>query len=221
MNKKMKYFTLILVFIMSIFQPAEAAKTPLEQGKTYMYNAAIAINQNERNFYIKKASSEFQKAYDKDMLNIEASIGLGKTLAYMGNQQKAKQVLMQAYSTYPTDARIQAAVGDFNYIFQEYNTALEFYKLSLSSGNLRDYRTNFSTAQCYEKLGDLKNARTYYEITQMLHPNDIDAEKRLKSLDSIYEYHPIDKQKAVFEAQDTSEDIDINTLIDNCKNFKN
>ena len=96
---------------------------------------------------------------------------------------------------------------DFFFNFQEYSTAIEYYKLALASGLLKDLRTNLSTAKCYEKLGDLENAKLYYQIC-----NHIDSSsKRVK--EKINEYvqentqdvHELENAK--YKIQLTKEDI--------------
>ena len=93
----------------------------------------------------------------------------------------------------PSDPKLQKEMGDFYYSFQEYATAIEYYKLSLASGNLRDFETNLQSAKCYEKLGDLENAALYYRIC-----NHLDASSR-KVMNKINEYnslmHPDNSQE--------------------------
>ena len=76
--------------------------------------------------------------------------------------------VVKAYNIDPANPNLQKAMGDFHYSFQEYSTAVEYYKLSLASGNLRNFETNLQAAKCFEKLGDLENAKLYYQICNHL-----------------------------------------------------
>jgi tetratricopeptide (TPR) repeat protein len=105
-------------------------------------------------------------------------------------------------------------MGDFYYSFQEYSTAIEYYKLALASGLLKDFDTNLQTAKCFEKLGDLENAELYYKISMHVnskskavmkkineyesakHPDETAKEEKLK-----YKY--LFKDKAVSESEKT------------------
>lgn len=210
----------VTIGIFFIFSNPSYAKVQLDKANSYIYQASIAMTKGERDYYIDKACTEYQKAYNEDILNLDAIIGYGKTLAYKGERAEAKTILMQGYNTNPENPKIQAALGDYNYIIQEYNNALEFYKLALSSGYLKDYRTNLSTANCYEKLGDTKNARLYYQITLMLNPGSIDAKKRLYKIDNMYQYNVNPDKPNIFDETEDDENTDINTIIEQCKDIK-
>ena len=84
----------------------------------------------------------------------------------------------------PSDPKLQRAMGDFFYSFQEYSTAIEYYKLALASGLLRDFDTNLQSAKCYEKLGDLKNAELYYKICFHLNSKSREVMNKLNEYDS-------------------------------------
>ena len=70
----------------------------------------------------------------------------------------------------PSNPMLQKEMADFYYNFQEYSTAIEYYKLSLASGLLTDYETNLKTARCFDKLGDDENAQLYYQICRHINP---------------------------------------------------
>lgn len=210
--------SVLLFLIICGFKPACAA-TNLDNADSYLYKATIAMTQGKKDYYIDKAKEVYTIEYEKNNLNLDAMVGLGKAYSLSDQRADAKNILMQAYNTYSNNPKIQAALGDFNYSFQDYNTALEFYKLALSSGYLRDYRTNLSTALCYEKLGDTKNAKLYYKITLILNPNATEAKIRLSQLENIVNVTNQTTQKTLFQNEPDSEDPDTNALIDDSKNI--
>ena len=93
----------------------------------------------------------------------------------------------------PSDPKLQRAMGDFFYSFQEYSTAIEYYKLALASGLLRDFDTNLQSAKCYEKLGDLKNAELYYQICFHLNAKSKEVMNKLNEYTSAK--HPDHSQE--------------------------
>lgn len=210
--------SVLLFFIICDFKAAYAV-TNLKSADQYLYKASIAMTQGEKDYYTDKAKELYTIEYEKNNLNLDAMVGLGKAYSLSDQRADAKNILMQAYNTYPNKPQIQAALGDFNYSFQDYNTALEFYKLALCSGYLRDYKTNLSTALCYEKLGDIKNAKLYYKITLILNQNATEAKIRLSQLENIINVTNQSSQKTIFQNGTDSEDPDINTLIDNSKDI--
>ncbi len=120
---------------------------------------------------------EYLKYYPGD---IEGLLGAGTMATYLGKEEEAKNILMEAYATYPNNPAVHKALGDYSFKFANYNNAIEYYNLSLNSGNMEDYATNLAVAVCYEKLGDIEEAITYYKVAQYLNPNSDLANRRLE-----------------------------------------
>lgn len=177
------FFSIFLFLVIFNFKPVFAT-TEIDKANSCLYRSSVAMTQEEKDYYISKAKEIYTNEYNKNILNLDAMIGLGKIYTLLGQRTDAKNILMQAYSTYSNDPKIQAALGDFSYSFQEYNNALEFYKLALASGYLKDYNTNLSSALCYEKLGDNQNAKLYYKIALFLNNSSNIAKERLSQLES-------------------------------------
>ena len=106
--------------------------------------------------FVKKMIDE--EEYDKNPINTDVLIGLSKTFVTI-----LLQIFLFVYFFCLFHQRCKIIISfnhknlNFNFSFQEYSTAVEYYKLSLASGNLRDFATNLQTAKCFEKLGDLEN----------------------------------------------------------------
>lgn len=209
----------LLLLIIFNFNTAMAASN-IDNANSYLYKASVGMTIGEKKYYANKAKDLYLEEYNKNNLNLDAMIGLGKSYCLMEQRTDAKNILMQAYSIYSDKPKIQVTLGDFNYYFQDYNTALEFYKLALSSGYLKDFRTNLSTAKCYEKLGDSKNAKLYFQITLMINPLSTEAKKRLYELENKNSFPTTPTQKTIFQNQTDPDDIDINTLIENSQSIK-
>lgn len=124
---------------------------------------------------------KFYKEYLKHYPgNLEGLLGAGTMATFLGKEEEAKNILMEAYATYPSNPRVHKALGDYSFKFANFNNAIEYYNLSLSSGNLEDYATNLATAVCYEKLGDIEKAITYYKVSLHLNPNSELAKRRVE-----------------------------------------
>ena len=173
---------LILTLAINLYTNMAYASNNIFIGDVLLKKAALADNQKEQHYYAAQALPYYDMEYIRNNLNTDALIGIGKAYTYLDERTEAKNILMQAYSTYQSNPKVQAALGDFNYYFQDYNTALEFYKLALSSGYLKDYQTNISTAKCYAKLGDLKNADLYYRIALLVNPKSIEARREIANI---------------------------------------
>ncbi len=220
MKKLLHHLTILTFIFLSLLYPkAVRAEDYFKQGDTNFYKATISMSQDERNYYLNKALSEYQKEYDKNPQNIKAIISLGKTYCLLNDRTNAKSTLMHGYNLYQDNPYIQASLGDYNFYFQEYATALEFYKLALASGLLKDYKTNLITGLCFEKLGDEKNAYLYYQICLLLNKNSNVVKNRIHNL--LYkDEQPLGKSELVIFESEELNDPEIYKSIEMSKDFR-
>jgi len=140
-------------------------------------------NEEVRMQHFRDALDLYKEALKKDEENLRALLGAGNMATFIGKKTEARNILMRAYATYPENPSVHKALGDYSFRFSEFNNAIEYYNLSLLSGNLKDYGTNIATAACYEKLGDKEKAVAYYKVSLSLNPDSEIAKQRL----AIYE----------------------------------
>ena len=165
----------------------------ISDAEALLKKAKIASIQDEAYEYINKARDLYLKEYEKNPTNIDVLLGLSKVNQLTGDRAEAKLYVLKAYNMNPASPKLQCAMGDFFYSFQEYSTAIEYYKLALASGLLEDYETNLKTAKCYEKLGDLENAELYYKICA--HVNSSSKEAKNKINEYVSSHKPDDTQE--------------------------
>lgn len=180
--------------------------------------AMSAEDKSLKLYHLRQAYEFYKAALNKDEENIEALIGAGISATFTGKKSIAKNTLMRAYATYPENADIHKALGDYSFYFSEYNNAIEYYNLSLLSGNLKDYGTNLSTAVCYEKLGNIENAAAYYRLSLQLNPESQLAKERLEIFEEMEKngYSADSRQNA----KDFLSEEDIEKLIMETHKFK-
>ena len=160
----------------------------VSKGEQLIKKAKMAQIKDESYEYINKARDIFREAYENNPSDIRVLLGLSKVAQFIQDRGDAKLYLLMAYNTNPADPKLQREMADFFYNFQEYSTAIEYYKLALASGLLLDFETNLKTAQCYEKLADVENARLYYQICAQINPSSKVVADKLNQYDS--EDHP-------------------------------
>ncbi len=136
--------------------------------------------------YLHQARVLLQEDCDENPLNIKALLDMSKVHQLLGDRKEAKVYVLKAYNLNPNDANLQKAMGDFFYSFQEYSTAIEYYKLSLASGNLKDFETNLQTAKCFEKLGDKNNSELYFKVSGHVNPSSRVVANKLNQIDASY-----------------------------------
>ncbi len=213
------YLKLIIIILITTFSCTQAYANNLSQAQKLLKKAKMTSVREESYDYINKARVLFEDEYENNPSNVEVLIGLSKTFQLIGDRKEAKLYVIKAYNLRPTDPLIQREMGDFYYSFQEYSTAIEYYKLALASGLLRDYETNLQTAKCYEKLGDLDNAELYYKICNHVNPKGREAMNKVNEYDSAK--HPDNteeldnaKYKYLFKSKKPSVEEQIQTETD-------
>ena len=184
---------ILLTACILLFTLNTAFADNFSQAEKLLRKARAASIPEEGYEYVHKARILYEEEYDKNPLNVQALLGLSKVNQLLQDRAEAKLYVLKAYNMNPKDPKLQRAMGDFYYSFQEYSTAIEYYKLALASGLLRDFDTNLQSAKCYEKLGDLKNAELYYQICYHLNSKSREVMNKLNEYDSAK--HPDNSQE--------------------------
>lgn len=217
MKKKLLQITILCTLILNTSLCAWAdyyseARQLIRRAKT----ASI----NEQSYdYLHQARVILEKEYENNQTNIKLLMILSEVYQLLEDRQQAKLYALQAYNIAPNNMYVQRAMGDFYYAFQEYTTALEYYKLSLITGLLQDFETNVRVAECYEKLGDSQNAEVYFQVCNFLNPDSQAIQNKLNAFASArkpdnsetlenakYKYLYKDKPKT--EEEETQEEVD-------------
>lgn len=187
----------------------------LGQADSLLKKAKITKVEDESYDYILKARKIYQEECDENLLNVRALVGLSKTYQMTKDRREAKLYILKAYNLEPDNPKMQKEMGDFFYSFQEYSTAIEYYKLALASGLLTDFETNLQCAKCYEKLGDLENAQLYYKICNHVNTssqqvsnklNEYESKKHSEQQQQEPKYKYLYKKKPVTEEQKTEDE---------------
>ncbi len=184
----MKKYLLIILFLIYVYNANYAYSDNFKTADELVRKSKISSSQEESYDYLNKAEKYYMEEYNKNPSDIRALIGISKVNQMLQNRSSAKLYVLKAYNIDPNDPKLQKEMGDFYYNFQEYSTAVEYYKLALASGLLKDFDTNLQTAKCYEKLGDKKNAELYYKISIHINKKSREVLNKLNEYDS--EKHP-------------------------------
>lgn len=179
-----KLFSILIIINVFLFFCAASNANSEAEAKALIQKAAVAKNDDAKYEYLLKAKDLYLADYEENPVDIDTLVGLSRVYALLNDRKNAKVYILQAYNIHPEYPGLQKGMGDFYYSFQEYSTAIEYYKLALSNGLLRDYETNIRTAQCYDKLGDEENAELYYKISAHLNPSSKIAANRLNAITS-------------------------------------
>ena len=173
-----------LIFLFLIMVGNISFASQIEDANKWLKRAELTSIEEESYEYVIKARNIYKEEVDSNPTNIEALLGLSKTYQLTKDRSEAKLYVLKAYNFDPSSAKLQREMGDFFYSFQEYGTAIEYYKLALSSGLLRDFDTNLQSAKCYEKLGDKENAELYYKISNHLNSTSREVLNKINEYES-------------------------------------
>lgn len=182
---KKNHKKIFLIFCLFVFACNLSYASNLEDAENFIKKAKLSRNQEEAYEYVHKARVIYEEEHEINPSNIQVLIGLSKVNQMLEDRANAKLYLLKAYNMNPADPKLQKEMGDFYYSFQEYATAIEYYKLSLASGNLRDFQTNIQAAKCFEKLGDIENASLYYNICNHLDSSSKRVMKKINEYDAL------------------------------------
>ena len=223
------YYKIFICFIfIFIFTANSVYADEYNKAEKLLRKAQTASIREEKYEYIVNAREIYENKYNQNQTDIKALLGLSKTFQLTNDRSEAKLYLLKAYNMKPYEAKLQREMADFYYNFQEYSTAIEYYKLALASGLLKDFNTNLATAKCYEKLGDLKNAELYYQICYHLDSkskrilnklNEYTSEKHPDNSEELEtaKYKYLFKDKKLPESEQTDKDAD--KIIENINSY--
>ena len=215
--KKQLYKNVIILSLVLMFISNTAYSDNIKKAEEYLRKAKSASIQDQAYDFIHKARILYQEEYDENPTNIEAMLGLSKVNQLLEDRPEAKLYVLKAYNMDPANPKLQKAMGDFYYSFQEYSTAIEYYKLALASGLLKDFETNLQAAKCFEKLGDLENAELYFKISGHVNSQSKEVMKKLNEYESSHrpddseeldnlKYKYLFKDRAVSESEQTEQE---------------
>jgi tetratricopeptide (TPR) repeat protein len=148
------------------FKQADMVSPP-NQINTLVYKGEWLLDQRQ----MVEAHNLFQRALAEDPYNPKALLGDARYYLRANHLIKAKENIVQALDLLPEDAQAYYMMA---VMLQQANHPEEAVKFAKKS-ELLDYGTNPSRdrllAQAYEKLGDRKKARQYYDKLASYLPN--------------------------------------------------
>lgn len=187
----------------------------MDKARLCVRTAVQAKDETTRVRFVRKALECYLRYLKYNEGDLDALLGAGTTATFLGKETQARHLLMEAYATYPKNPNVHKALGDYCFKFNNFNSAIEYYNLSLLSGNLKDYNTNIATAVCYEKLGDIEKAIAYYKVAQYINPNSPIANQRLEMYAAMERdgYHADSRLYNTSKPDDEAKDVELETLM--------
>lgn len=181
----MKKFILILIFILF----SRIAYGASLSDCSYYIGRGDSNYKNwqkyKRDNYLDLALNSYYKAYLNDNSNVNALIGLSKVYLAKKEYKKAKDAFQLAKNLAFESPKVNFQIAEYNFATQEYVEALDYYLYAVDYGYKNDFQTNLQIAITLEKLGDIENAKKFYQYAHSLNPKSDIPTKRLEDIDKI------------------------------------
>ena len=163
-----------------------------------MYQCTQRRNRDLEDGNYKEAVTAFQKAVDEGKKTAEAYRGLGMAYYEQEDYASAKDAFEKALAAggeknqviYNLLGICGMKLNDYNYALEQFNQGIS---LSQNSGTSMENAESFSEVLqemrfnqivCYEKLGDWENAKTKIAEYIQVYPDDADAQREAKFLET-------------------------------------
>lgn len=159
---------------------ADDGSAYLVDGNTYYQNYLITKNKE----LLDKAYLNYYKATETAP-SASSYLGMGMIFLEKKMNSAAKKYLYKAYSIDENDATINYYLAKYSYDNEDYLKALDFYKKAYSNGLSGNCDVNLKLASIYEKIGDISNARVFYQSALMLQPETQDIKSKLRELELL------------------------------------
>jgi len=118
---------------------------------------------------------------------------LGKSYKGIGNEQKAKEMFLEAIKRDPKVIDKMILDGEAQYNEEEYEKAVEYYKTALGLVPYKDFDIYYKMGLAYQKLKDTDKELDAFERSVALKPNNADA---LQHLAEVLYYRKSDATRA-------------------------
>lgn len=153
-----KFIRIITLFVTLIFAGQSfvfaAEKDYIEEGNYLLQK----IEQNEtgelNSMYLKNALYNFYVASKSTPPSTDALVGLGRVYMQTDRYDDAKNALFEAYSIDKYNADANFYLGEFWFKYNDYNSALMYYKNAYALGFKDRNKVLGMIIKCYNKLGD-------------------------------------------------------------------
>lgn len=148
-------------------------------------------NKFYQDYLVTKNKELLEKAYLNYYMSSEKTpsassyLGMGMVFLEKKMNSRAKNYLYKAYSMDENDAITNYYLAKWSALNQDYLKALDFYKRAYANGLANNYDVNLSIAAIYEKVGDLTNAKKYYQSALRLNANSFEAKVGLENIHAL------------------------------------
>lgn len=200
----MKFLPLVLTVLLLGYPPSIASGSGYSEYKNQMadfsgLNAETIRKQGDEYFvkaYDSQSKEDKKKFYHIAMTKyyILSQIYPGDYYAYAqmarinderSEDRFAKKNFYQAFNLDKYNPYTNFYFAEFHIKRERYHEALKYYLTAYNNGYKDNYVTNLKLAVLYEKLGDLKKSKEFYENSYKLNPQASDLQSKIQSIQAL------------------------------------
>lgn len=126
-------------------------------------------------------------------------VNIARMYDEMNKYTMAKEYFYRATNIDVNNANANYYFGDFYFKRADYRRALVYYLIALNNGYVNNYKLNSQLAIIYEKIGDIRMAKNFYERAYKLNPSDETLPEKIRLLDELKyddsQYYLFDREK--------------------------
>lgn len=158
----------------------------IQLGDKYFEQAINETNKITRNRLFRYAMGNYFLSSKADPKNVYPYVQLGRIYDKMNINTLAKESFYKATNLDYYNPYANFYFGEYYYNRRDYNRALRYYIISYQNGYENNFETAVKIANIYEKLGDLINAKDFYNKSAELNPEKAaEFQKKLQQIDSL------------------------------------
>lgn len=167
-----------------------------KEADAYFIKAFDSPTQAEQERFYRLAMHSYfvlSKVYPDDYY---AYVQIARIHDERGEEKLAKKNYFHAFNLDKNNPYTNFYFAEYHVKRAMYHKALKYYLIAYNNGYKDNYITNVKLANLYEKLGDLKKSKEFYEKSYNINSNEGDIKEKIQSLESLnYEnsdyYHSI------------------------------
>lgn len=156
------------------------------EGDAYFEQALSAKGKLNREKLFRYAMSKYFLTSKADNKNVYAFVQMGRIYDSMDKDRYAKESFYRATNLEYRNPYANFYFGEYYFKRRDYNRALIYYLRSYENGFDNNFDLNFRLAVIYEKLGDLVNAKTFYNKSYEMNPEKaVEYQQKLQQIDGL------------------------------------
>ena len=156
------------------------------EGDIYFEQALASEEKPSREKLFNYAMAKYFLTSKADSKNVYSYVQMGRIYDDMNLNRYAKESFYRATNLDYRDPFANFHFGEYYFKRRDYNRALVYYLRSYENGFENNFELNFRLAVIYEKLGDLINAKKFYNASYEMNPEKAaEYQQKLQQIDGL------------------------------------